>query len=77
MDLRGELGKITCPTLVLGALADKTEFESREKIMRTFHEQFALLRGVRFQMFEHAKHFIMVDDPMGFEKALDDELALK
>ena len=74
-DLRGDLGKITCPTLVLGALADKIIYASKDEIVGTFHKQYGNLRGVRFEMFDRAKHFIMVDDPAGFQKALEGELA--
>ena len=76
-DLRADLGKITCPTLVLGALADKTLYAPKDEIIATFHKQYAALRGVRFEMFDRAKHFIMVDDPAGFQKALDAELVAK
>ncbi len=76
-DLRGDLAKITCPTLVLGALADKTLYAPKDQIIATFHKQYATLRGTRFEMFDHAKHFIMVDDPAGFQKAVDGELAAK
>ena len=71
MDLRGDLGKITCPTLVLGAMADKILYATKDGGRETFHKQYAALRGVRFEMFDRAKHFIMVDDPAGFQKALD------
>ena len=76
-DLRADLGKITSPTLVLGALADKTLFAPKDEIVATYRNQYTALRGVRFEMFDRAKHFIMVDDPAGFQKALDAELAAK
>ena len=76
-DLRGDLGKITCPALVLCALADKVTHAPRDSVINTFHQQYDGLHGVRFEMFDHAKHFIMVDDPAGFQKSLDDELAAK
>ena len=47
----------------------------RRRSSKRFHKQYAALRGVRFEMFDRAKHFIMVDDPAGFQKALDGELA--
>ena len=70
-DLRADLGKITCPTLVLVAIADKILYSTKDEVVNTYHKQYASLRGVRFQMFDRAKHFIMVDDPAGFQKALD------
>ncbi len=77
MDLREELGKVRCPVLVLGSLADKVVHAPRDEIIRAFHLQYAGLAGVRFEMFDGARHFIMVDDPAGFQKALDGELAEK
>ena len=76
-DLRGDLAKITCPTLVLGALADKMLYAPKDQVIATYHKQYATLHGTRFEMFDRAKHFIMVDDPAGFQKAVDGELAAK
>ena len=74
-DLRGDLGKISCPVLVLGAMADKVIYSPKQEVIDTFHKQYGGLRGVRFEIFDRAKHYIMVDDPAGFQKALDGELA--
>ncbi len=77
-DLRADLGKIRCPTLVLGALADKVAMGvPRDVIEGAFHKQYGKLPGVRFQFFDKARHFIMVDDPDGFTDALQKELAAK
>ena len=76
-DLRGDLNKITCPTLVLCALADKTVFTPKEEVMNLFHKQYAGLGNVRFEPFDSARHFIMVDDPEGFMKSLHGELAAR
>ena len=74
-DLRPSLGKIKCPTLVLGALADKiTPGMPRDAIEETFRRQYRNLPGTRFVFFEKARHFIMVDDLDGFTTALGKEL---
>ena len=74
LDLRADLGKIHCPVLVLGALADKVAFASRDQVINAFHKQYAALNGVRFMMFEHSRHYVMVDDPEGFLRAVTGEL---
>ena len=76
-DLRSDLGKITSPVLVLGALADKVAYVPREAVEQNFRAQYANAKQARFRFFETAKHFIMIDDPAGFHAALDEELAAK
>ena len=76
-DLRADLGKIQCPLLVLGALADKLQFAPREALEQNYKTQYANAKQTRFQFFEKAKHFIMIDDPAGFQAALDKELGAK
>jgi N-formylmaleamate deformylase len=73
-DLRPELGKITCPVVVYVSMADKLALAPRATVEANFHQQYAGLRGVRFEWFEDAKHFIMVDDPAAFLKALQVDL---
>ena len=75
-DLRPELGKIRCPTLVLAALAEKIAMGMpRETVEAVYRRQYAKLPGVRIVFFEKARHFIMTDDLDGFSDALRKELA--
>jgi N-formylmaleamate deformylase len=76
-DLRSDLGKIKCPILVLGALADKLQFAPRPALEANYKTQYTNAPQTRFEFFEKAKHFIMIDDPIGFYAALDKELAAK
>ncbi len=77
-DLRADLGGIKCPTLVLGALADKMAMGlPRPVIEGAFRRQYDKLAGVRFEFFEKARHFIMVDDLDGFTDALRKELTAR
>jgi pimeloyl-ACP methyl ester carboxylesterase len=76
-DQRPDLGKIKCPLLVLGALADKLQFAPRAALEANYKTQYANAPQTRFEFFEKAKHFIMIDDPAGFYAALDKELATK
>ena len=74
-DFRPQLGEIKCPILVLGALADKTPNSSRAAVEKFYRDQFATASQTRFQFFEKARHYLMIDDPTGFEAALEKELA--
>ncbi len=76
-DLRPELGKIKCPLLVLGALADKLQYVPRPQLEQNYKTQYANAPQTRFAFFEKAKHFIMIDDPEGFNAALEKELAAR
>lgn len=74
-DLRPALSSIKCPVLVLGALADKgTSGTTRDSTMQSYRTQYANLPQARFQFFPDARHFIMVDDPAGFQAVLRTEL---
>ena len=74
-DLRPDLGKIQCPTLVLGALGQAVaQGMPREVVEGVYRRQYGKLAGVRFVFFEKARHFIMVDDLDGFTDALRREL---
>lgn len=55
-DLRPDLGKIQCPTLVLGALAEKVAMGlPREAVEGIYRRQYAKLPGVRVVFFEKAR----------------------
>ena len=68
-DPADDLGKIRCPTLVLGALAGPYAVTRR-----VFRRQYRGLPGVRFRFFARVGHFLMVDDLDGFTDALRREL---
>jgi pimeloyl-ACP methyl ester carboxylesterase len=74
-DIRPELGQIKCPLLVLGALAQISQYAPRDVLEKNYRSQFANAPQTRFQFFDKAKHFIMIDDPVGFDAVLDKELA--
>lgn len=74
-DYRPELGKIKSPILVMGALAELLQFARREVLEQNYKSQFTNAPQTRFEFFDKAKHFIMIDDPAGFYAALDKELA--
>lgn len=64
VDLRGELGAIRKPVLVLGAWAAYAGFgATRESTRRVFEDQYKALPGVRIEMSDGGYHFLMWDDP--------------
>lgn len=73
-DLRPQLGKIKCPILVLGALADKLQNTSRETLEQNYKKQFANAPQTRFEFFAKSRHYFMIDDPASFYAALEREL---
>jgi N-formylmaleamate deformylase len=74
-DLRPDLGKTKCRILELGSLTMGLEQHiPRETLEQFYKAQFANAPQTRFQFFDKAKHFIMIDDTNGFLAALDEEL---
>jgi len=64
IDLRGELGRIRAPTLVLGAWAAYAPYgATKESTAAIYRAQYAGLPGVRIEMSEGGYHFLMWDDP--------------
>lgn len=63
-DLRGELGEIKVPVLVLGAWAAYAPYGStKESTAAIYKVQYDKLAGVRIEMSEGGYHFLMWDDP--------------
>ncbi len=75
VDLREDLSVIRCPVLVIGALADKSVFSSKEEIEGVLRGQFTALPGAVIRLFPDARHFVMYDEPEGFLRAVDEGLA--
>lgn len=64
IDLRQDISEIKVPTMVLGAWIGYKDFGvSREMTLRSFELQYKNLQGVRIEMSDEGKHFIMWDDP--------------
>lgn len=82
LDLRAGLSKITQPVLVLGTwIGWQQSFKaqhldlSRADFVNEFRTQYANLPHMHFVMADHARHFIMWDDPAWFFQQLDAFLA--
>lgn len=70
-DLRDDVAKIRAPTLVLGAWAAYKDFAPRSAIEAVYTSQYGKLPGVRIEMAETARHFIMYDDPAWLYDRID------
>lgn len=64
IDLRAELGRVQQPVLVLGTWAAYKQYGSTKESTRAiFVQQYAKLPGVRIELSEAGRHFVMYDDP--------------
>jgi pimeloyl-ACP methyl ester carboxylesterase len=70
-DLRPQLAQIKAPTLVMGTWVAYKEYAPREAIEATYQRQYAKLAGVKVEMADHARHFIMYDDPNWMFERMD------
>lgn len=70
-DLRPQLPQIKSPTLVLGTWVAYKEYAPKAAITATFERQYAGLSGVKIEMAENARHFIMYDDPTWMFERMD------
>ena len=70
-DLRPELAQIKAPTLVMGTWIAYKQYAPREAIEATYQQQYAKLAGVKIEMADHARHFIMYDDPNWMFERMD------
>jgi pimeloyl-ACP methyl ester carboxylesterase len=62
-DLREDIARIKAPTLVLGTWAAYKPFAPKEAVEGVFKSQYARLPGVKVELAENARHFIMYDEP--------------
>ena len=62
-DLRDDIARIKAPTLVLGTWIAYRQYTTRDKVEATFKTQYAKLPGVRIELSDSARHFVMYDDP--------------
>ncbi|HKA01747.1 MAG TPA: alpha/beta hydrolase [Candidatus Solibacter sp.] len=63
-DLRQDVAKIKAPTLVMGTwIGWKPMGATRESVDSNLRKQYAKLEGVRIEITDTARHFIMWDDP--------------
>ena len=63
VDLRDDLAGIKSPTLVLGSWIAYKQYTDRARTEGNLRAQYAKLAGVRIEVTDTARHFIMWDDP--------------
>ncbi|NYE62131.1 pimeloyl-ACP methyl ester carboxylesterase [Duganella sp. 1224] len=73
-DLRDDISRIKAPTLVLGTWIAYKDYVPKQAIASIYTAQYAKLPGVRVEMAENARHFIMVDDPAWMYDRIDNFL---
>lgn len=72
-DLRGDLGKITVPVLIVAAGVD-SHGEPKEKLEAEWHAQIDAIPHHDLQVVDGAKHFVMLDKPDVFYGLVDKAL---
>jgi pimeloyl-ACP methyl ester carboxylesterase len=73
-DLREDISRITAPTLVLGTWIAYKDYAPKPAIAAMYTTQYARLPGVRVEIAETARHFIMYDDPAWMYDRIDNFL---
>ena len=71
-DLRGDLGKITVPVLIVAA--GDTHGQPRDKIEAVWHAQIDAIPHHDLEVVDGAKHFVMLDKPDEFYVLVDKAL---
>lgn len=75
IDLREEVSKITSPVLVFATWIAYKPYQTHDGIAEVFKAQYAELKNYKLVVTDNAKHFVMLDDPLGFFAETDDFLA--
>jgi pimeloyl-ACP methyl ester carboxylesterase len=82
-DLRPEISKITCPTLVFGTWLGYAPYSSHEHAQQVYSDQYKSVAHARIEITDTARHFVMLDDPKWLFHEMDsflqspDQVALK
>jgi pimeloyl-ACP methyl ester carboxylesterase len=73
-DLRQEVSRIKAPTLVLGTWIAYKDYAPKSAITAVYTTQYAQLKGAKIEIADHARHFIMYDDPAWMYDRIDNFL---
>lgn len=73
-DMRDKIASIKAPTLVLGTWIAYKDYTTRDAVVGVFRTQYAKLPGVKIEITDTARHFIMYDDPDWMYARIDDFL---
>ena len=73
-DLRQDVSRIKAPTLVLGSWIAYKNFGSKPMFEQLYKTQYQQLAGVKVELADNARHFIMYDDPTWMYDRIDNFL---
>ncbi len=73
-DLRQDIAHIKAPTLVLGSWVAYKAYAPKAAFEANYKAQYAKLAGVKVEMSDIGRHFIMYDDPQWMLARMDDFL---
>ena len=74
-DLRADLPKIQVPAMVIAA--GEMGMLTPDQVKAGWHAQIDAIPHVDFELVDHAKHFVMLDQPEAFYALIDKALATK
>jgi pimeloyl-ACP methyl ester carboxylesterase len=74
-DLRGDVAAIRVPTLLVAAGDGAGDAQAREKLVASYESQVSRIPKHEVVLAEHARHFVMLDDPAFLEAAIAHFLA--
>ena len=70
-DLRQDVSRIEAPTLVLGSWIAYKAYGVKPMFEQTYNTQYQRLAGVKVELSDNARHFIMYDDPAWMYDRID------
>ena len=70
-DLRQDVSRIEAPTLVLGSWIAYKAYGVKPMFEQTYKTQYQRLDGVKVELSDNARHFIMYDDPAWMYDRID------
>jgi pimeloyl-ACP methyl ester carboxylesterase len=73
-DLRQDISRIKAPTLVLGSWIAYKDYGSKPLFEQMYKMQYQQLAGVKVELADTARHFIMYDDPAWMYDRIDNFL---
>ena len=73
-DMRQEISRIKAPTLVLGSWIAYKDYGTKPLFEQMYKSQYQQLPGVKVELADNARHFIMYDDPAWMYDRIDNFL---
>ena len=70
-DMRQDVSRIKAPTLVLGSWIAYKDYGIKPVFEQTYKTQYQQLAGVKVELSDNARHFIMYDDPAWMYDRID------